>query len=508
VSPEEIHEKLKQLPAFRILRGDKELCLAAVQIVAARDPILPTGKEGAKKLMKRNRLRVPRSNHELWKAFRQDYLGYRGDPETLATLLKRSLDSERKELAGLQAQYRPIEGRDHNARTRAEFYARCTDRLCELAEEYSNIEATALDLARDEDTAFFGASLIQRQRNPLRNRRYDLSSITPIPHRKSSRRYGIRELEALYRKDDKTGYFQAMDEVDPPWEALGRMQTLAESVDELADLKETVFLLRELCGQGCWRAVFAISLPLLEGLLGRVCRHLGKSASGSLTDKALHAWPAYRHADEMFDYFAWVLPNVRNSFCHSGRVPVPEEHAALDAVYDLDFLFEVVADAALPARSCRNKIETVRKGQLSLSLFSGLGEDLARAKKARYEDYADLLESAKSALRDMEESVSPLAKKALKVVANMIGPFCSAADAVISNVQNGASIRGTALDEEGRHGLLEFASSGPSPLAEIAALESLEQLGVQTEWKRLPEVTTALVKSLKGAKLLPQIPTQ
>lgn len=155
MSPEEIHEKLKQLPAFRILRGDKELCLAAVQIVAARDPILPTGKEGAKKLMKRNRLRVPRSNHELWKAFRQDYLGYRGDPETLATLLKRSLDSERKELAGLQAQYRPIEGRDHNARTRAEFYARCTDRLCELAEEYSNIEATALDLARDEDTAFF-----------------------------------------------------------------------------------------------------------------------------------------------------------------------------------------------------------------------------------------------------------------------------------------------------------------------------------------------------------------
>lgn len=133
-----------------------------------------------------------------------------------------------------------------------------------------------------------------------------------------------------------------------------------------------------------WYGFFALALPQVEGIFQEM---LGiadiKQGSGALPDKVKRLRPHSDNATFSFDYFEYVLPEMRNSFAHSGLVTNVRDKS-YHLLLDLRYLLDVALDLNAPIADVARMIKVGEAGFDHIgdfAKFTASVKDLIKSKK-------------------------------------------------------------------------------------------------------------------------------
>ena len=188
---------------------------------------------------------------------------------------------------------------------------------------------------------------------------FDFWSIDECGHRlKALSLAEAAELKALYQAEKFAEFYKRLKSAVPPATVFGFASKVIALHAELQPREPVMKELEELWKDNRWLAFHALALPQVEGLIGDMLRIAGKDASsGALPEKVGKVVPLKPVDESAFDYFQWLVPFKRNSFSHTGLEPEPERRAH-DELYDLLFLFNVVANLETPLILLRKLFDT------------------------------------------------------------------------------------------------------------------------------------------------------
>jgi len=107
-----------------------------------------------------------------------------------------------------------------------------------------------------------------------------------------------------------------------------------------------------------WTSFFALALPQVEGLFTEMTNILfpKKSSMRSLPEKVNIIRDRYDHSLLSFDYFEYILPNIRNAFSHTGHIDYFELYS-FDLLTDLEYVLNVYSQIKSPFVSLTKKIK-------------------------------------------------------------------------------------------------------------------------------------------------------
>lgn len=144
-------------------------------------------------------------------------------------------------------------------------------------------------------------------------------------------------------------------------EDLRHLPIIRHRKDLFIELK-ALFLTRK------WFGFFALALPQVEGIFQEMLGIVDlKLASGALPDKVKRLRPHSDNASFSFDYFEYVLPEIRNSFSHSGLVTDAKDKS-YQLLLDLRYLLDVALDLNSPVAEVARMIKAGAAG------FDDIGE--------------------------------------------------------------------------------------------------------------------------------------
>ena len=125
-------------------------------------------------------------------------------------------------------------------------------------------------------------------------------------------------------------------------------ERLITELESIPVVRERIIIFKEmseLFNQQKWYALYALALPQVEGIFSEVNAMISqKKSSNSLTDKVNFMRSFFEHAHYTFDYYAFTLADLRNSFSHTGKVEDPKTkcfHLLLDIKYLLNIFMEL-----------------------------------------------------------------------------------------------------------------------------------------------------------------------
>lgn len=153
----------------------------------------------------------------------------------------------------------------------------------------------------------------------------------------------IPVLEELYISNKKL-FYRRLGKIMPPSEIFRQIKSYyVPSLPKVIERKPVMDELEKLMKAKRWYGFTALALTQVEGIFSDMLHILHPSKNySSLSTKASAIRNHYHPEGRNFDYFEYHLPELRNSFLHSGSIRNNDFRLiSLDLLYDLFYLLTV-----------------------------------------------------------------------------------------------------------------------------------------------------------------------
>lgn len=235
---------------------------------------------------------------------------------------------------------------DNFERMLLDFYKRCTKERDLILNYYLNgIEDRAIYKANTKlglssfvfNTAF--NDFPYRSWMIYRDQYFDYEKINKVAHRC----YGVSisdDLEAVYYKN-KQKFYNKLFKIKPVSQIFSNIDFHYDHIPHNNDRK-TIFLeLRKLFKARRWLAFFALALPQVEGLFTEMLSTVSPDDKGkSLSEKVKKVRPSYMLSEAYFDYYQYMITDLRNKFAHTG-FETDLKLKCYDLLTDLEHILQV-----------------------------------------------------------------------------------------------------------------------------------------------------------------------
>lgn len=235
---------------------------------------------------------------------------------------------------------------DNFERMLLDFYKRCTKERDLILNYYLNgIEDRAIYKANTKlglssfvfNTAF--NDFPYRSWMIYRDQYFDYEKINKVAHRC----YDVSisdDLEEVYYKN-KQQFYNKLFKIKPVSQIFSNIDFHYDHIPHNNDRK-TIFLeLRKLFKARRWLAFFALALPQVEGLFTEMLSTVSPDDKGkSLSEKVKKVRPAYMLSEAYFDYYQYMITDLRNKFAHTG-FETDLKLKCYDLLTDLEHILQV-----------------------------------------------------------------------------------------------------------------------------------------------------------------------
>lgn len=188
------------------------------------------------------------------------------------------------------------------------------------------------------------AKLDYRLINPL------LNKLSWIPQNSYYEKEYTEEIEKHITKVFKPNHF---------------FDTLIADLEKLPIIKQRVEVfkeMRELLLEGKWYSLYALALPQVEGIFSEMVDMVSsrKKIKGSLTEKVNFIRNYYDLSYYTFDYYEFIVSDLRNSFSHSGKIENPKPKCYY-LLLDIKYLLGIYTEFDAPFNKLVKMINEGRK---------------------------------------------------------------------------------------------------------------------------------------------------
>lgn len=238
------------------------------------------------------------------------------------------------------------------------FYGRCVEERKRILNYY--LEGMYSEAKFRADTGVGWAShsiMLNRTFNPPYNfgsyffrRNYDFRKIDEVSHRLHSSNIFTDEIEDYWElyETNKTAFYTKLFEVKKPSEIFKDIEYDINLLRLPDERKEIFKELERLFHAKEWLAFYAIALPQVEGLFAEmISLEKGEDSKNALSAK-VRAVRSFSNSNERtFDYYEYILPQLRNLFAHGGLVG-EYEIRAYDLLTDLEAVLNIFTNLENP----------------------------------------------------------------------------------------------------------------------------------------------------------------
>lgn len=146
---------------------------------------------------------------------------------------------------------------------------------------------------------------------------FDYKKINSAAHRYSDISAGER-YESLYNTN-KQLFYKKLIKIKPVGQIFSKIAFYYEHIPYKNDRQSVFSELKRLFKAKRWLAFYALALPQVEGLFTEMLTTINPDEKGkSLSEKVEKVRPAYILSDSYFDYYQYIIPELRNKFAHIG----------------------------------------------------------------------------------------------------------------------------------------------------------------------------------------------
>jgi len=148
------------------------------------------------------------------------------------------------------------------------------------------------------------------------------------------------ELEELYHTN-KQRFYNKLFKIKPLSEIFIKIDFYYDHIPHKNDRKSIFLELKKLFRARRWLAFFALALPQVEGLFTEMLSTVSPDDKGkSLSEKVKKVRPAYILSEAYFDYYQYMITDLRNKFAHTGH-ETDLKLKCYDLLTDLEHILQV-----------------------------------------------------------------------------------------------------------------------------------------------------------------------
>ncbi len=299
------------------------------------------------------------STREKLNLFERDLWPFDKLPKAQLRLLKKNVETHLKESNDLIKHYEGLAivqdflkkrsvKKNHEAKTILDFYIRCLAERQEILNYYLHgVRDRAIVKSYKKLIPVSIADIFESFKDypyytSLKNNVYtiDYRKIDCVSHRLIDV-YNIDYLKNLYTKD-KTKFYHKYFRHRTSKEIFNNIFIHLDVLPNLNNRKPIFEELEKLYKKKNKMAFNALAFSQIEGLFGDMNHTLEKSKLDSLSVKVKSLRPHYHFSTHHFDYFEYVLPEIRNSYAHVGNF-TNDKIQAYDFLTDLEYLLHTFA---------------------------------------------------------------------------------------------------------------------------------------------------------------------
>lgn len=172
--------------------------------------------------------------------------------------------------------------------------------------------------------------------SPYMNEFFDYQKINKVAHR-------CFEMPASLEKfyNNKPLFYKKYFKIKPASQIFINIDFFYNHIPQTNDRKPIFDELTRLFKAKRWLAFYALAIPQVEGLFTEMLKTIIPGYKGkSLPEKVEKLRPSYALSDAYFDYYQYIIPELRNKFAHIGF----EEDLKLksyDLLTDLEYILQV-----------------------------------------------------------------------------------------------------------------------------------------------------------------------
>ncbi|TLX24307.1 hypothetical protein FE904_17810 [Chryseobacterium indologenes] len=172
-----------------------------------------------------------------------------------------------------------------------------------------------------------------------RDQYFDYEKINNVSHRCYDVPIGD-DLEEVYYKN-KQQFYNKLFKVKPLSQIFSNIDFYYDHIPHNNDRKHIFLELKKLFKARRWLAFFALALPQVEGLFTEMLSTISPDDKGkSLSEKVKKVRPAYMLSEAYFDYYQYMITDLRNKFAHTG-FETDLKLKCYDLLTDLEHILQV-----------------------------------------------------------------------------------------------------------------------------------------------------------------------
>lgn len=194
-----------------------------------------------------------------------------------------------------------------------------------------------------------------RSWSPYMNEFFDYQKINKVAHRCFEM---PASLEKFYK--NKTLFYKKYFKLKPATQIFINIDFFYSHIPKTNDRKPIFDELTRLFKAKRWLAFYALAIPQVEGLFTEMLKTIKPGYKGkSLPEKVEKLRPSYALSDAYFDYYQYIIPELRNKFAHIGF----EEDLKLksyDLLTDLEYIIQVYYELDHPLVKIKRIIQQRR----------------------------------------------------------------------------------------------------------------------------------------------------
>ena len=172
-----------------------------------------------------------------------------------------------------------------------------------------------------------------------RDQYFDYEKINKVAHRC----YDVSisdDLEKVYYKN-KQQFYNKLFKIKPVSQIFSNIDFHYDHIPHNNDRKNIFLELIKLFKARRWLAFFALALPQVEGLFTEMLSTVSPDDKGkSLAEKVKKVRPAYMLSEAYFDYYQYMITDLRTKFAHTG-FETDLKLKCYDLLTDLEHILQV-----------------------------------------------------------------------------------------------------------------------------------------------------------------------
>ncbi len=213
--------------------------------------------------------------------------------------------------------------------------------------------------------------------------------------------------EAKY-KEDKKAFFIELNERKP-------IVDILDKIGELLDLpyleirKDIFEVIKFNFEQDKWIACIFMILPQIEGIFSDLVKsERGKYSGNSINDKVKIVRKLHDYNQQMFDYFQYEIPTIRNEVVHKGIILEKDyESQAIELLYNVYYLLELYRTFKIPLLKISSFLDIEEDvNTVTAELLGELFSELEKIRETHQQNDKDEYEKIKEKWGAFQKKIS------------------------------------------------------------------------------------------------------